>query len=66
MQVFFLAEDLAMDVQWEELCTSIAKTFLPLGKKLASDTCYVCLASLKERNSAADIWRRPFAIPKIV
>jgi hypothetical protein len=47
-------------------CTSIDKTFLPLGKKLASNTCHVCLASQKERNSAADIWRRPFSIPKLM
>jgi hypothetical protein len=47
-------------------CTSIDKTFLSLGKKLASNACQVCLASLKEVKSADDIWSRPFAIPKMM
>jgi hypothetical protein len=39
-------------------CTSIAKTFLPNDRKLASSTCHVCLATPKEMNSE-ESWTRP-------
>jgi len=43
-------------------CTAIAKTFLPREKKLASNTCHICLATPKDMNHA-DVWKRPLAIP---
>ena len=46
-------------------CTAIAKTFLPREKKLASNTCHICLATPKDMNHA-DVWKRPLAIPEMI
>ena len=45
-------------------CTSIAKTFLE-GKKLASNTCHLCLATPNDMNKP-QVWDRPIKIPEMV
>jgi len=46
-------------------CTSIAKTFLPREKKLASSACHVCHANINDMNEAAT-WARPLEIPEMM
>ncbi len=46
-------------------CTAKAKTFIPDERKLASNTCHVCLAPPKDMNNA-DVWKRPLAIPEMI
>jgi hypothetical protein len=46
-------------------CTSIAKTFLSANKKLASNTCHLCLASPTEMRSP-EVWKRPIKIPEMI
>jgi hypothetical protein len=46
-------------------CTSIAKTFLSAGKKLASNTCHLCLANPGDMNSP-EVWKRPIQIPEMI
>ena len=46
-------------------CTSIAKTFLGNGKKLASNTCHICCATPTDMNKS-EVWDRPIIIPEMV
>ena len=46
-------------------CTSIAKTYLGDAKKLASNTCHLCLATPVDMNKP-DIWERPLALPEML
>ena len=45
--------------------TAIAKTFLDKGKKLASNTCHVCLATPADMNKPS-VWDRPIKIPEML
>jgi len=45
-------------------CTAIAKTLLP-NRKLASNTCHVCLATPKDMNKA-DVWTRTLELPAMM
>jgi hypothetical protein len=50
---------------WDgKCCTSIARTYLK-GRKLASNTCHVCLATPKDMNKPG-VWKRPIAIPEML
>jgi hypothetical protein len=46
-------------------CTAIAKSFLAPEKKLASNTCHLCLASPTEMRSS-EVWKRPIKIPEMI
>jgi len=46
-------------------CTAIAKTFLKNGKKLASNTCHICLATPTVMNKQ-DVWDRPILLTQMV
>jgi hypothetical protein len=46
-------------------CTTIAKTFLASDKKLASNTCHLCLASPTEMRSS-EVCKRPIKTPEMI
>jgi len=46
-------------------CTAIAKNFLENGKKLASNTCHLCLATPTVMNKQ-DVWDRPILLTQMV
>jgi hypothetical protein len=50
------------NTMWDgKSCNAIAKTFLDKGKKLASNTCHVCLATPADMNKPT-VWDRPIKI----
>jgi hypothetical protein len=54
------------NTMWDgKSCTSIAKTFLAPGKKLASSACHVCLATPADMNKPT-IWDRPLKLPEML
>jgi hypothetical protein len=57
--------DIASTMWDGKSCTFIAKTFLASGKKLASNTCHLCLATPAEMKSL-EVWKRPIKIPEMI